>query len=670
MIEKLLVRLIGDGSSYRAMMDAASRQTDKFQKTIKSVNSRVRAAGQTATRFGRLLTIGLTLPLLAIGALSVREFARFDQAMTQSTSIMKVTAQETENMRQVALSLSGSVVQGPSDLAQSYFFLASAGLDAAQSIAALPQVAAFATAGAFDMTLATDLLTDAQSALGLTSKDAAKNLLGMSQVSDVLVKANTLANASVQQFSEALTNTAGATLKNFNKSMEEGVAVLAAYADQGVKANIAGTNLTRVTLLLQKAALDNAKAHKKLGFAVFDNEGKMNNYANIIEQLETITKGMSDELKSSTLAQLGFTARVQNAILPLIGASAKIKEYEKELRDAGGTTGKVADRQMRSFSNQMSIMKNQVSTLAIAIGELLAPGILLFNNRLKPLIAAFLKFDAATKRLIIGAAVILAALGPTLIFFGLLTNAVLVLSGVAAKLITIAILPLSLAFNLLARTGALLLAVALVPIRLAIGLLSKSVLTLLTIALTPFRLILGFLASALVSVLAPIFSVIGAILAFVGPVVVVVAAILGIITVIGLMSDSWRGTVDIIKAVFVAWADLMAAAARIIFRVTVATIGALGKLWDKFWKVDWVGAMIEGFKIAGKALADFGKFALSQLKAIFTGKRGGTLEDFINSIQKDLTAGGENASLLDTVSNIISEEVGSLKEKKSIKDAI
>ena len=51
----------------------------------------------------------------------------------------------------------------------------------------------------------------------------------MTKVSDVLVKANTLANASVLQFAESLTNKAAAALVNVNKSMEEGVAVLAAF---------------------------------------------------------------------------------------------------------------------------------------------------------------------------------------------------------------------------------------------------------------------------------------------------------------------------------------------------------------------------------------------------------------------------------------------------------
>jgi len=250
---------------------------------------------------------------------------------------MKVTQQQTEQMRQTAISLSGESSKSATDLAQSYFYLASAGKDAAQSMALLPKVTAFAIAGAFDMATATDLLTDAQSALGMSVKDnVTQDMLNLVRVSDVLVKANTLANASVEQFSIALTSKAGASLKAFNKDIEEGVAVLAAFADQGVKAELAGNQLDRVIRLLSNSSMDNAEAHKRLGFSVFDNEGKMRNLGDIIGNLENILAGMSNQTKVVTLDMLGFEARVQQAILPLLGTSEAIKEYERELRRAGG----------------------------------------------------------------------------------------------------------------------------------------------------------------------------------------------------------------------------------------------------------------------------------------------------------------------------------------------
>lgn len=394
-VGNLIVRLLGDDSSFQKMISKASRVTKQL---------------------GATLTAAFTAPVAG----SLAAFGAFDQAMTESTSIMSVTQQQTERMREAALSLSKEAVFGPSELARSYFYLASAGLDAEQSIAALPAVTSFATAGAFDLSTATDLLTDAQSALGLASKDATQNLTNMTRVSDVLVKANTLANASVQQFSEALTTKSGAALKNFNKDVEEGVAVLAAMADQGIKAANAGENLNRLITLMAGASRDNAAAFEELGFAVFDSDGSMRNFADIIGNLETVLAGMSDEMKSATLDQLGFDARVQAAILPLIGTSDAIRRYEKELRAAGNTTKDVADKQLMSFGNQLKQTWNLIQTVAISIGEVLAPYVLKLNEWLKQAIGVWDSFNPTLKNAIVLIVGVAAALGPVLVGIGAL----------------------------------------------------------------------------------------------------------------------------------------------------------------------------------------------------------------------------------------------------------
>lgn len=358
----LVVRLVGEGSSFQRTMTRAQASVKSFSTSI--------------------LSLKTLLPVAAIGY-AVREFAKFDQALTESTAIMGASAEQAAKMAKAARAISKDARQSAEELARSYYFLASAGLNAEQSIKALPVVSKFATAGMFDMSRATDLLTDAQSALGLTVSDTRRNIANMTRVSDVLVRANTLANASVEQFSIALTSKAGSSLKTYNKTIEEGVAVLAAMADQGIKAELAGNNLSRVMLLLAKSAQDQAKEHENLKFRVYDATGTMRNFADIIKNLEDIMRGMTDEQKSWNLSQLGFEARIQAAILPLIGLSDKIREYEERLEDAGGTTAEVANKQMQSFSSQLKVTKNRVSLLASAIGEELAPSLRLHNSMLQ-----------------------------------------------------------------------------------------------------------------------------------------------------------------------------------------------------------------------------------------------------------------------------------------------
>jgi len=311
----------------------------------------------------------------AIAVASVREFAKFDGALVKSQAIMgDLTKAMEDDMADAARAVAKATTFSAEQAAESFFFLASAGLDAKSSIAALPSVAAFAQAGMFDMARATDLLTDAQSALGLTIKnDAVANMENMVKISDVLVRANTLANASVEQFSTALTTKAGAALKALGKDVEEGVAVLAAFADQGIKGELAGTQLGIVLRDLTTKAITNKGAFTEMGIAVFDSTGDMNNLGDIIGDIEGALSGMSDETQKATLLQLGFSDKSLASLQALLGTSEAIKTYETELRSSMGYTEQVANKQLDTFNSQLKLLESAIIDVAIEIGEELTP---------------------------------------------------------------------------------------------------------------------------------------------------------------------------------------------------------------------------------------------------------------------------------------------------------
>jgi TP901 family phage tail tape measure protein len=381
--------------------------------------------GREFKNTGKSLTRNLTLPILGLGAVAVKSFADFDAALTQSTAIMSdVSAQVRDDMSNAARDVAKNLGMSHTAAAESFFFLASAGLDAQQSIAALPQVALFAKAGMFDMALATDLATDAQSALGLTSKDATKNLAGLTRVTDVLVKANTLANATVEQFSSALTNKAGAALKGVGKDIEEGVAVLAAFADQGIKGEEAGTQFAIVLRDLQTRAIKNADAFKKFNVSVFDTNGEMNNLGDIVADLEDALAGMSDQQRKSTLATMGFTDKSMGALQALLGTSDAIKGYEEQLRQAMGTTQTVAEKQLESFTEQVNKLKANITDLAIDVGPTLIDGFIKpLMKSIQNLVDMFRALDADTQKSITKFLVFVAVGGPLLIILGSLLTA-------------------------------------------------------------------------------------------------------------------------------------------------------------------------------------------------------------------------------------------------------
>lgn len=375
-VADIFIRIVTKGA------ELANKQMDRLGGGLTKVSKVAKLAG---IAFATTLAVGISK--------AVKQFVEFEDALNQSLAIMNTTIGEQHRMADAAREVAVSTRISSTEAAESFFFLASAGLNATQSIAALPQVAAFAQAGMFDMSLATDLATDAQSALGLTVSDAQKNLENLTRVTDVLVKANTLANASVQQFSEALTTKAGAALKVVNKDIEEGVAVLAAFADRGVKGAEAGDKLNQVLRDIPRATAKNSEEFAKLGLNMFDTEGNMKNVADIVEELDSVLGPMSDELKASTLDQLGLNRGVADAVKILSGAGDEIREYEKALRDSGGTTQEVADVQIASLAGQAEILRDKFAVAGELLIEDFAPALEDTIGFLNDLLDIFIRFQ-------------------------------------------------------------------------------------------------------------------------------------------------------------------------------------------------------------------------------------------------------------------------------------
>lgn len=375
------------GSALGTLFVRLTADTTTMMSGLREAELAVASTSDVMLRQAKILAAGMTGAFTVIGAAAVNEFAKFNKAMTESTAIMGNLSDRTKKkMEELALSLSGESIKSSTELAKSYYFLASAGLNAEQTMTALPIAMKFATAGNFEMEKATMLLTSAQAALGLKVNDTTQYMKNMARVADVLVKADILAQGTVEQFSEALTNKAAAALRLANKDIEEGVATLAAFAEQGLRGEAAGDALNIVLRDLQRTALTNQHAFKELGVAVYTSDGAMRNMADIVKDFEEVMGDASVEERRMAFQMMGFHDRSLSALLSLIGFSEKIREYEKALRQAGGTTEDVTEKQLEAFSNQWTITGNQVKNFLIMLGESFAPALSEFNLQLRDVV--------------------------------------------------------------------------------------------------------------------------------------------------------------------------------------------------------------------------------------------------------------------------------------------
>lgn len=233
----------------------------------------------------------------AVGAFAksaVEAGSSFDSSMSQVAATMGKTTSEIGDLRDFAMEMGANTAFSATQAADALNYMALAGYDSQQAMEALPNVLNLAAAGGMDLALASDMVTDAQSALGLTMDESARLV-------DKMAMASSKSNTSVAQLGEAIL-TVGGTAKNLAGGTTELSAALGILADNGVKGAEGGTALRNIILSLSAPTDKAAKSMKELGVEVFDAEGNMRplneTFADLDAALSTMTQGEQTQVLS------------------------------------------------------------------------------------------------------------------------------------------------------------------------------------------------------------------------------------------------------------------------------------------------------------------------------------------------------------------------------------
>ena len=145
----------------------------------------------------------------------------------------------------------------------------------------LPNVLNLASAGGFDLARASDMITDTQTAFGIS-------LERTNQLVDEMAKAASTGNTSVEQLGDAFLVVGGLTqelnggmvqLKDGSYASVDGVQeleiALTAMANAGIKGSEAGTHMRNMLLKLSSPTSEGTVALEKMGVSVFDTEGRI-----------------------------------------------------------------------------------------------------------------------------------------------------------------------------------------------------------------------------------------------------------------------------------------------------------------------------------------------------------------------------------------------------------
>ena len=193
-----------------------SLDTSAFEKGIsgaKSAASKIGSGLKTIAKVGATAFTGATAGAVAFGASAIKTGAGFDAYMSQVAATMGKTTDEIEDLRNFAQQMGATTSFSASQAADALNYMALAGYDAEQSMSMLPTVLDLAAAGGIDLASASDMVTDAQSALGLSMEEA-------SEMVDQMALTSSKTNTSVSQLGEAFL-TIGATARNLRGGTNE-----------------------------------------------------------------------------------------------------------------------------------------------------------------------------------------------------------------------------------------------------------------------------------------------------------------------------------------------------------------------------------------------------------------------------------------------------------------
>ena len=368
---ELVAKLTLDSSEYdRAMMAAKGTAVKAGDSMVTSVNKTKKAIGVAA--------LGMGAAIGAFGISSAKTGMEFDSAMSQVAATMGKTMDEMEgevgsvdlawgtfsgNLREYAQEMGAHTKFSAIESAEALNYMALAGYDTQKSMEMLPPVLSLAAAGNMDLARASDMVTDASSALGLTQEQTVDMV-------DQMAKAASKSNTSVEQLGDAMLRVGG-TAKVMKGGTTELSTVLGLLADNGTKGAEAGTAMRNILMAIQGDKFE--KTFGAMGISAYDAQGNLRSLKDVFMDMQTAMDGMTDEQRTDIISKT-FNARDLKNVNALLGTSAKRwDELTEAITDSEGAAQEMADTQLDNLAGDITLLKSAFEGLKISVSDKLTP---------------------------------------------------------------------------------------------------------------------------------------------------------------------------------------------------------------------------------------------------------------------------------------------------------
>lgn len=408
--------------NYEKQLGEVNNKLSDFGEKILDAGEKVQKAGKNIEEAGKKVS-GFSTVATAGLAGTVATAANFEDSMRQVAATMGITADEIANGSEAYTILENAAKEcgektkySASEAAEALNYLALAGYDAQKSAETLPKILNLAAAGNLDLATASDMVTDAMSALSMETKDVDKYI-------DEMAKTSQKSNTSVAQLGEATLTCAG-NVKNAHMSIETMNAELGILADNGLKGAEGGTALRNIIVSLTSPTDKAAETLKKLGVNVYDNKGNIRDFNDILTDLNSKLNKLNDEKRSNALSDIFNKNDLKAAQYLLDGTTGRFQELTNELKNSNGAAQDMADTMNSSLKGQLTLVKSQLEAIAIKLGNKLMPIVKDCVKKISNLATWFSNLNDKQAETVLKIAGIVAAAGPLLTIVGKLTSTI------------------------------------------------------------------------------------------------------------------------------------------------------------------------------------------------------------------------------------------------------
>lgn len=391
-------------------------------KAAETGMGRVKSLGAGMRSVGTQMSVGITLPLLAIGKAATDVAKEFEVSMKLIQTNTGASAKQMEAVEEAAKKMGQETIYSANESAFAFLELTKAGLGVEEvigknglSTGALAATMNLAATEGMDLAYAAEVMSQAMSAYSLVAEDA-------QFVTDTLAAAAIASTATVTDLAYGLKYVAS-TAGVLNQPIEETVTALALLNKNGLDASTAGTSLNQMLSSLVAPTAQAAKIMEEMGFSAYDAAGELKPMEQLIKDLGKATEDMTGPERAEAMRKL-FNIRGARAANLLLKEGVDGWAEMADNVDRAGAAAEMAGARMSGVTGALEQLRGSVETAGLALGEALAPVIIEVAGWLRKLADWFSSLSPTTQQWIVKIGLLVAVVGPLLIFFGMMVGAI------------------------------------------------------------------------------------------------------------------------------------------------------------------------------------------------------------------------------------------------------